>query len=108
MKAHMPQWEFLGCITKQVQAWYTRYVWVLFDYFGLFNKIIAYVKDERLNLSTLTLALTIVVTHSFQLSNPFVKIMFWPFHVNMHYYNLWFVLIGFFSQNTSNDKPKKK
>jgi hypothetical protein len=77
-------------------------------FFGLFNKIIAYVNNERLNLSTLTLALTSVVTHFFQLSNPFMKITFWPFHVNMHNYNSWFFLIGFFSHNTSNDKHKKK
>jgi hypothetical protein len=29
-------------------------------------------------------------------------------HVNMHYYNSWFFLVGFSSQNTQNDKHKKK
>lgn len=33
------------------------------DFFGLFDKIIGYVKDKGSNLSTLTLALTSVVTY---------------------------------------------
>ncbi len=46
---------------------------LLVDFLGLLNKVIAYVKGERLNLSTLTLTLTNVITCFFsQLSNPFV------------------------------------
>jgi hypothetical protein len=41
-----------------------NHVKVLLDFFGLLDKIIAYVKDEGSNLSTLTLALTHVVTCS--------------------------------------------
>ncbi len=46
---------------------------LLVDFLGLLNKVIAYVKGERLNLSTLTLTLKNVVTcFVFQLSNPFM------------------------------------
>ncbi len=46
---------------------------VLLDIFGLLNKVIAYVEDERSNLNTLTLALINVVTCSpFQLTSPFM------------------------------------
>ncbi len=46
---------------------------LLVDFLGLLNKVIPYVKGERLKLSTLILTLTNVVTcFLFQLSNPFV------------------------------------
>jgi hypothetical protein len=46
---------------------------VLLDSFGLLDKVIAYVKDEGSNLSTLTSALTSVVTCSpLQLTSSFV------------------------------------
>jgi hypothetical protein len=46
---------------------------LLVDFLGLLNNVIAYVKGERLNLSTLTLILSNVITcFLFQLSNPFV------------------------------------
>ncbi len=46
---------------------------LLVDFLGLLNKVIAYVKGGRLNISTLILTLTNVVTcFLFQLSNPFV------------------------------------
>jgi hypothetical protein len=42
----------------------TNQVKVLLDFFGLFDKVIAYVKDEESNLSTLTLALMLkLCTH---------------------------------------------
>jgi len=42
-----------------------NYVKVLLDSFGLFNKVIAYVKHEGSNLNTLTNALTNVIFCSF-------------------------------------------
>lgn len=46
---------------------------VLLDSFGLFDKIIVYVKDRRSNLNILNLVLTCIVTCFFlQLTNPFV------------------------------------
>ncbi len=55
----------------------TNQVKVLLDVFGLLNKIIAYVKDEGSNLSTLTLALINVVTcFPFQLTIPFMESFF--------------------------------
>jgi hypothetical protein len=46
---------------------------VLLDFFGLLDKVIAYLKDEGSNLSTLTLALVNVVTcYPLQLISPFV------------------------------------
>lgn len=55
---------------------------VLLDFFGLFDKIIVYVKDKRSNLNILNLVLTNVVTcFFFQLTNPFCGTLFWPCHV---------------------------
>ncbi len=50
-----------------------NHVKVLLDFFGLRDKIIAYVKDEGSNLNTLILALTHVVTCCpFQSTSSFV------------------------------------
>jgi hypothetical protein len=54
---------------------------VLLDSFGLFDKVIAYVKDEGSNLGTLTSALTNVVTCSPLQLTIICGIMFWPCHV---------------------------
>jgi len=45
---------------------------VLLDSFGLFDKIIVYVKDKRSNLNILNLVLTCVTCFFLQLTNPFV------------------------------------
>ncbi len=45
---------------------------VLLNSIGLLNKVIAYIEDERFNLSTLTSVLTFVILcFAFQLSMPF-------------------------------------
>jgi len=50
---------------------------ILLNSFGLFTKVIAYVKDERSNLNTLTSTLTFVFSYySFQLACPFVDSCF--------------------------------
>jgi hypothetical protein len=55
----------------------TNQVKVLLNFFSLLDKVIAYVKDERSNIRTLTLALINVVTCSpFQLTSPFVGSLF--------------------------------
>jgi hypothetical protein len=47
---------------------------ILFDSFGLLDKVITYVKKEGPNLNTLTNALKYVVSSSpLQLSTPFVR-----------------------------------
>jgi hypothetical protein len=47
------------------------------DLFGLFDKVIAYVKDKGSNLSTMTSTLTNVVTYSsFQLISLFMGLCF--------------------------------
>jgi hypothetical protein len=54
-----------GTITNQIK--------VLLDSFGLLEKIVPYVKDERSNLNTLTNALTTIISCvPFQLSSPFL------------------------------------
>ncbi len=56
---------------------------ILLDSFGLFNKVITYVKNESSNLNTLTNDLKFVVSCSpLQLSTPFVK----PCNVKSSYY----------------------
>jgi hypothetical protein len=55
----------------------TNQVEVLLNIFGLLVKVIAYVKDERSNLSTLINALTSVISYSpFQLPCPFLGLYF--------------------------------
>jgi len=50
-----------------------NHVKVLLDFFGLLDKIIAYVKDEGSNLSTLILALThVVICSPLQSTSSFV------------------------------------
>jgi hypothetical protein len=49
----------------------------LLDFFGLFNKVFAYVKDERFNLNTLTFALNSIVSClTLQQTCPFVRLCF--------------------------------
>jgi hypothetical protein len=55
---------------------------VLLDSFGLFDKIIVYVKDRRSNLNILNLVLTGVVTCFFSsISQSICGTLFWPCHV---------------------------
>ncbi len=50
----------------------------LLDKYGLKEKIITYVKDERLNLNALTIALKVVVNNdSFGLEESFYNTCFW-------------------------------
>jgi hypothetical protein len=50
---------------------------ILLDSFGLLTKVIAYVKDERSNLNTITYTLTFVLScYSLQLACPFVSSCF--------------------------------
>jgi hypothetical protein len=56
-----------------VQPRQINQVKILLDSFGLFDKVIAYVKDERSNSKTLTFTFIYVVSYfSFWLTCPFV------------------------------------
>ncbi len=45
----------------------------LLRFFGLLDKVIAFVKDEGSNLASLTIFLTLIVSYfSFKLANPFI------------------------------------
>ncbi len=57
----MSQWECLKCIITHCSD--GNQVKILLYIFGLFDKIIIYVKDKRSNISTLTSTLTNVVTY---------------------------------------------
>jgi hypothetical protein len=60
-------------VQNTTNATMANQVKVLLDFFGLLEKIIAYVKNEGSNLNTLTNALTSVVFYSpLQLACPFV------------------------------------
>jgi len=61
VKAHpWDNWEFWSTDIASVAM--TNQVKVLLNSFGLFDKVIAYVKDERFNVSTLTFTLTFMVS----------------------------------------------
>jgi hypothetical protein len=68
---HVTIWIFE--VHNTISVTMANQVKYLLDSFGLLDKVMTYIKDERSNLNTLTFVLTFVVScYAFQLACPFV------------------------------------